>query len=463
MVHSSATHEIDLTVGEYLARIMKAQLAASNEVDELRRVIGGVSLKQIRDELKTRGLITEYQDEMILVGRLDELRIGNYEILDFIGQGGMGIVYKAIHRHMQRVVALKVLRRELLDHPTARTRFYREARVVSKLSHPNIVAAFDAGESNDLHYLVMEFVDGCDLAQMVASLGPFQIDEALELTIQAGLGLKHAHEQDIIHRDIKPANLLLSKEGVVKVLDLGLARLGDQTGAGLVAGEEDLSRAGSVLGTLTFLSPEQAINTKHTDCRSDFYSLGCTLYYLLIGSPPYAGETLGEIWLAHRETPIPKVSLAEESINRQLNRLLHKMMAKRVNDRHETIADLLDDLRSVLDRVIGGTRTALARRVAQRVEDVQVSFTHSSPATDFDLSLDSPGSPEAAAETEMPDQTHFSEPTKEPEPPIGAPAGPLTETISTEPTFILESPNSALDAQKIESDAKPLAKDSDSI
>ena len=459
MVYSSATHEMELTVEEYLARILDAKLAAADEVEELRKIVGGVSLDQIREELLSRGLITGYQDEKIRLGRLDELRLGNYEILDLIGQGGMGIVYKAIHRHMDRIVALKVLKRELLDHPTARVRFYREARVVSRLSHRNIVAAFDAGEANGLHYLVMEFVDGCDLAQMVSSLGPFQIDEALELTIQAALGLRHAHEQDIIHRDIKPANLLLSKDGVVKVLDLGLARLGGQMGSQLVPGEENLSRSGSVLGTLTFLSPEQALNTKQTDARSDIYSLGCTLYYLLIGSPPYAGDTLGEIWLAHREKPIPTVSLAGESINRKLNDVLHKMMAKNADERHDSIADLLDDLQSVLNRVIGGTRTALARRIAERVDDVQVTSPQSSAATDYHSAPDSPGVSEPAAETEMPDQTYHSLNS----PKVDPPPGPLTETISTEPTFILETPSSAQGDGESEADAKSLSKDSDSI
>ena len=264
---------------------------------------------------------------------------GRYEILGVLGQGGMGVVYKARNRKMNRLVAIKVLPRLKPQDRGAAARFEREIQTLAQLKHPHIVTAYDADEADDKHFLVMEYIDGTDLKTLVKAHGPLPVVQAVQIILQAARGLQYAHEQGIVHRDIKPANLMLEQGGTVKVLDLGLARI--ESSAGLQA---DLTMTGMMMGTVDYLAPEQAASAKNIDARADIYSLGCSLYYLLTGRPLYDGDTVIQKVLAHREEPIPALSEARPDCPRCLEQVFATMVAKRPDDRYPKMADVITDL-----------------------------------------------------------------------------------------------------------------------
>ncbi len=202
----------------------------------------------------------------------------------------MGDVYKARHRKMERTVALKVINRGLVRKAEAIDRFHREVKAAAQLSHPNIVTAYDADQAGDFHFMVMEYVDGVDLSQTVKDRGALPVAEACDYIRQAAIGLQHAHERGMVHRDIKPHNLMVTADGTVKILDFGLASLAPKRlpDADTVEARGDLTAAGAIMGTPDFISPEQADDARQADIRSDIYSLGATLYYLLSGRVPFA-------------------------------------------------------------------------------------------------------------------------------------------------------------------------------
>src|SRR5262245_45938517 len=202
----------------------------------------------------------------------------------------MGTVFKARHKRMRRIVAIKVLSRDVAQDERFIKRFQREVEAVARLSHPNIVMAHDADEAEVGHFLVMEFVNGRDLASTVEKQGPLPVRIAVSCSLQAARALEYAHGQGIIHRDIKPANLLRDESGVVKVADLGLARFEEAVAA--PHSSSALTQAGTIMGTVDYMSPEQAMGAEGVDHRSDIYSLGCSLYFLLVGKPPYEGPTM---------------------------------------------------------------------------------------------------------------------------------------------------------------------------
>jgi serine/threonine protein kinase len=296
-------------------------------------------------ELVRARRLTEYQAGALLQGKSRGLAIGNYLILDKLGAGGMGMVFKAQHRRMKRLVALKVLPPSYAKEEATVLRFQREAEAVARLGHPNIVAALDAGEFNGLHFFAMEYVQGSDLTHLVSEKGPLSVEQAIDYLMQAARGLKAAHDKGIYHRDIKPSNLMLDAGGTVKILDLGLARM--EKGAeffGTAEPDSDLTRPGDIMGTVAYMPPEQAYNAKDADHRSDVYSLGCTLYYLLTGKPPYSGVTRMACLLAHREQPIPLLRDARPEIPPILDATLQRMMAKAPEDRYPSIDVLITDL-----------------------------------------------------------------------------------------------------------------------
>jgi serine/threonine protein kinase len=276
--------------------------------------------------------------------------VGVYTLLEMIGSGGMGCVYRAEHRHLKKIVALKVLAPALLRSAPARERFRREVEVIGQLASPHIVAAFDAGEHEGRDFLAMEFVEGQNLADHVQQFGPLPVDDALDAAMQAASGLHDAHMAGIIHRDVKPSNLLRTPPGTIKLLDLGLARLKEPT-------ETDGHRTDSqaIMGTAHYMAPEQAINTRDADEQADVYALGCTLFFLLTGRPPYAGETPMEILVAHREQPIPAVP----SLRPEVQALLAKLMAKDPRQRPSSMAATL----LLLDRARQQLRQPRRRRV----------------------------------------------------------------------------------------------------
>jgi serine/threonine protein kinase len=281
--------------------------------------------------------------------------VGEYELLEEIGQGGMGHVYKARHVQMGRYVALKRLAPYLATGDTTRAsrRFRREIRATARLRHPNVVTAFDAGEHNGVPYLVMELIDGIDLARLVRQRGPLAIADALSLLIQVAHGLGYAHGEGVIHRDVKPSNLHLGSSGDVKVLDLGLARIHkpDSPTEQLSEPSAELTAAGTFLGSVDYMAPEQALDTSRADARSDIYSIGCTLHYLLTGKAVYSGSSTLERLLAHREAPVPSLRSQRPDCPEQLDLLFQRMIAKRPENRPQSVADLaaeLDDCRQAL-------------------------------------------------------------------------------------------------------------------
>jgi len=297
-------------------------------------------------------------------------QLGDYELLEKLGEGGMGAVYKARHRTMDRLVAVKLLPARSVQSADLVKRFYQEVKAAAKLIHPNVVTAFDAGQYEGVHYLVMEYVEGRDLARLIKQRGPLSVANAVNCILQAARGLQYAHAQGVIHRDIKPANLLLDRSGTVKILDMGLARV--QGKGGLGAGEPDeerLTESGQVMGTCDYMAPEQALNTHQVDARADIYSLGCTLYRLLTGTAPYHGDSLIQVLLAHREAPIPSLCAARLEVPAALDAIYQRMVAKQPEDRYPSMAEVVAALEAFAraERAAAGGRSAMSRATAPAV------------------------------------------------------------------------------------------------
>lgn len=252
-------------------------------------------------------------------------RIGQYEIVRLIGRGGMGSVYEAWHPRLQRKVAIKVLQPQLLDTPELRRRFERETVAIGQLTHPHLVHAYDAGEEEGSPYIVMQFVTGINVDMLIRRLGPLPIDAACAIAHEAALGLAHAHQEKLVHRDVKPSNLLIDEAGVVRVADLGLARYIDDPK------HESLTHSGLILGTIDYLSPEQAEGRRDVSNRSDVYSLGCTLYFLLVGEVPFPSSRFDSEFKklqAHLQGKVPLLRQLRAEVPRSLEQLVEQMTAK---------------------------------------------------------------------------------------------------------------------------------------
>jgi serine/threonine-protein kinase len=303
--------------------------------------------------LMQQGLLTPYQANQLLTGKGKELQVGAYGILERLGQGGMGQVFKAVHRGQGRVVAIKVLSRQLVNNPQAAARFQREIEATSQLQHPNIVMACEAFDAEGSKCLVMEFVEGVDLGRLVRETGPMPIDLACHCLHQAALGLQHAHERGLVHRDLKPSNLLLQATraptsavgrqkliyGNVKILDLGLARFCKAARANRHP-SATLTQIDQVMGTPDFMSPEQARDTHKADHLSDLYSLGTTFYFCLAGQPPFPeGDPLEKI-LKHQFDQPPPVENFRPEMSPSLAKLIRRMMAKDRKQRPQSAAEV---------------------------------------------------------------------------------------------------------------------------
>ncbi len=292
-------------------------------------------------ELVRQKKLTKFQAEEAYKGKAKSLVLGNYTILDTIGAGGMGQVFKAQHRRMKRIVAIKMLPTGMMKNPALVARFEREVTAAAKLNHPNIVTAYDADNANGVHLLIMEYVEGSDLSVLVKTNGPLPVDQAVNYILQTARGLQAAHAEGIVHRDIKPANLLLDRKGTVKILDMGLARLNADADSEKQA---ELTNTGTIMGTVDYMAPEQALNTKTADARADIYSLGCSLFYLLTGKATYGGDTLMAKLLAHRDQPIPSIPAIRPEAPEQVDAVFRRMVAKSIEDRYSTMTEVIADL-----------------------------------------------------------------------------------------------------------------------
>jgi serine/threonine protein kinase len=330
---------------DFVETLRRGQLLEADQLSELNRTLPsrpGDPLALAR-ELLQRGWLTPYQINQLFQGHAGDLLLGHYILLERLGEGGMGQVFKAREVRLGRIVALKVLRKERINKPEIIQRFHQEIQAAARLSHPNIVHAYDAEQIGDAHVFAMEFVEGIDLSRLVKQSGPLPVAQACEYVRQAALGLQHIHEHDMVHRDIKPANLMRANSGgTIKILDMGLARLLEDEAEEAKA--KRLTRLGVVMGTIDFIAPEQALDSRRADIRSDLYSLGCTFYFLLTGRVPFPIDEPMAKLLAHScETAVPIAQVRPE-VPAQVSAIVAKLMAKRPDERYQTPAALILDL-----------------------------------------------------------------------------------------------------------------------
>jgi serine/threonine protein kinase len=339
------------TLGEYVDVLRRSGLVPREQLEEtLADVIrdagtegADADYKALSKELLGRKLVTVWQNNHLLEGRHKGFFLAKYKLLSYLGTGGMSTVYLAEHTMMRRRVAIKVLL-ETQASETALERFRRECRAVAGLDHPNIVRAHDFASDGKFRFLVMEHIDGPDLQTLVDKQGPLAYLEAAAYIRQAADGLSHAHIAGFIHRDIKPANLLRDSKAVVKILDLGVARI---TSVG--EGEVALTVAGGgqekMLGTVDYVSPEQAIDSHNVDCRTDIYSLGCTLFFLLTGHPPFPEGTQAQRLLFHQVKQPASIYQDRPDAPPALVGICQRMMAKRPEDRFQTADEVSQSLK----------------------------------------------------------------------------------------------------------------------
>jgi serine/threonine-protein kinase len=279
----------------------------------------------------------------ILHGRiLPGEHLGHFELLQYVGGGGMGKVFRARDTRLARSVALKILSPEHAADRETVLRFQNEAQSAARLDHDNIARVYYVGEDRGLHYIVFEFIEGVNVRDLVESKGPLSLAEAVSYTLQVADALAHAADRNVVHRDIKPSNLLITPAGQAKLIDMGLARLRE-----VDAATADLTASGVTLGTFDYISPEQARDPRNTDVRSDIYSLGCTLFFMLTGRPPFLGGTMLQKLLQHQADQPPDLGQFRPDLPEDVNRVLRKMLAKDPRRRYSSPQELVNDLLAV--------------------------------------------------------------------------------------------------------------------
>jgi serine/threonine protein kinase len=340
---------LKLTAQSFLQGVRQSGLLEADRVDKLlaefKQAGGDLSNPTaLAQRFVASKLLTGWQAEQLLQGRCRGFLLGRYRLLSLLGTGENSAVFLARHGGLDRLAAIKILPSHRVKDTSYLGRFYREAKAVAALNHPNIVRAYDVdsqkNEETELHYLVLEYIEGTNLEKLVAKEGKLSASRAVDAIRQAAEGLGHAHTGGLVHRDVKPSNILVDKQGVVKLLDLGLARFfRDEEEESLTLKHDE-----KVLGTADYLSPEQAIDSHGVDHRADIYSLGCTLFYALTGHPPFNDGTLVQRMLAHQTRPVPKIEDERPDLPSGLQPILDKAMAKKAADRYQSATDFVDEL-----------------------------------------------------------------------------------------------------------------------
>ena len=320
--------------------LRRSRLLTPSQLNDLKsKWMAGVERPQaLAERLRDMGWLTSYQEERLFAGAEQDLVFGPYLALNLLGEGGLCQVFKAWHRDSRQVVALKVLHPELRTNPEVLEQLQNEFHVMSRLSHPNFIRAFDVDLHSKQFYFAMEYIPGIDLQKLLEQTGRLPIAQACDYARQAAFGLQYAYERGMVHRDIKPGNLLVSFQGnQVRILDIGLARL-EWSFRDVASADTVTRQTASLLGTPDYIAPEQALNSEQANIRADIYSLGCTLYHLLTGQPPFPGNSLTRKLLQHQQAPPPSARQLRPEIPEELALRIQKMMSKQADDRYQTPA-----------------------------------------------------------------------------------------------------------------------------
>ena len=436
---------------DYLELVKRSELVDQERLDQavsgLQQPISDSGI--IGSTLIKAGLLTEWQNEKLLAGRYKGFFLGKYKILDHLGTGGMSSVYLAEHKVMKHRVAIKVLPKNLVQQSSYLERFHQEARAAALLDHPNMVRAYDVDNDRDQHFLVMEYVDGVDVKELVARDGPLPYRTSAEYTRQAADGLAYAHSRGLVHRDIKPANLLIDKGGTVKILDLGLVRFSDDVKGSLTVAYDE-----NMIGTVDYLAPEQAVNSHKADGRADIYSLGCTLYFMLTGGPPFPEGTIPQRVMMHQNSEPPAIRKVRPDAPDALIKTCSRMMAKSPERRFQSAAEVsrvLTEFLSGGSDVLGGN-SGIVRRTGPGMSGIRSMTPPPQPqsqpiggqADDDDLGLapldddPAPKMPASAKAKPKPDSTR----------PAGAPVKSVPGNAAPEQELELERSASGSDSSK---------------
>jgi serine/threonine protein kinase len=338
----------EVSIELFLNALADSGLVSDEEVAGLWARVGALdssdSARSLASELARRGTLTDYQASALLHGGQSPVVIDDFLVLEIIGVGGISTIYRARDRWTGQEFALKVLSSD--DDPSRqwKERFIREGRAMARLEHPNVVKSHAAVHRPDIDYFVLEYVRGENLDDYIARQGRIPLKRATKFLAEAARGLAHAHSRQIVHRDIKPGNLLVSKEGSVKVLDLGLVRFASAVGGWNEPANDRLTKEGTLMGTPHYMAPEQVLDARSADHRSDIYGLGCTFCYLLTGRPPYHGSTVMATLQAHQNSPIPRLRQWRDDVPSALQAIFERMIAKKPEDRYGSLEELLEDL-----------------------------------------------------------------------------------------------------------------------
>jgi serine/threonine protein kinase len=378
------------TVSEFLDLVRRSGVVEEKRLDayvEKLRTAESVPAEpaKLAGLLVRDGLVTQFQAEQILLGKWRRFTIGKYKVLERLGSGGMGSVYLCEHKLMRRRVAVKVLPSAKARDESALHRFYREARAVAALDHANIVHAYDIDQDGDLHFLVMEYVDGASLQELIRKTGPMDPIRAAHYIRQAAMGLAAAQQRGLVHRDIKPGNILIDRTGCVKILDMGLARFFNDEDDNLTKKFDE-----NVLGTADYLAPEQAIDSHEVDVRADIYSLGATFYFMLTGKTPFGDGTVAQKLIWHQTRQPKSLASVRPDLPAGMAAVVDKMMAKDPGQRYQTPAALAEALAPWTQTPIGPPAEAEMPRLS-------LAAAGAAPAPLTDPTVVSSGSAPAAA------------------------------------------------------------------